>query len=318
MANLASLVQRIHFEDFSGAQFERLVFAYLLRTEQWSTLEWYGQVGADLGRDIWGEREDSKQKVCVQCANRRPLTFQKVKVDVDKIVLAPNGLPNEFLLVAGGNVSSKLRDRVKTYVRRKGIYICNVWSAQEFEELLRTKAESLLRRFVKGETFPDSPEQIQTFVSKLEPTTDDEILALMAGLFDRPAFYTPFNRESSIPAFKKAITDTIEALNTGVHRLRDGTEIRRIPNRHQVKDIAVKNALTNIERLLSKLRAKYDEYLRQGEIKPCGCQDPDCPVFFVSPMAAREMDNLRTQILEEFKRIYPPFHVHLMSSRWFR
>jgi len=53
-----------------------------------------------------------------------------------------------------------------------------------------------------------------------------------------PAFYTPFNSESSIPAFKKAITDTIEAINTGVHRLRDGTEIRRIPNRrHSVKPV---------------------------------------------------------------------------------
>jgi hypothetical protein len=317
MKNPAKLVQRIHFEDFGGAQFERLVFAYLLRTEQWSTLEWYGQVGADLGRDIWGEREDTKQKICVQCANRLRLSSRKIENDVEKIISAPNGLPDEFLLVAGSNVSAKLRDKVKTYVRGKNIHICNVWSGQEFEELLRTKAESLLRRFVGGETFPDSPEQIRAFVSNLEPTTDDEILALMAGLFDRPAFYTPFHSESSIPAFKKAITDTIEALNTGVHRLRDGTEIRRIPSRHQVKDASVKDALTAIERMLSKLRAKYDQYVRQGEIKPCGCQNPDCPVFFVSPNAAREMDNLRCQILSEFKRIYPPFHVSLLSSQWF-
>ena len=45
----------------------------------------------------------------------------------------------------------------------------------------------------------------------------------MAECFDRPAFDTPFRDESNVPDFKKAITDTIEALNTGIHRLRDGT-----------------------------------------------------------------------------------------------
>ncbi len=33
---------------------ECLVFAYLARTEKWKSLEWYGQAGSDLGRDIWG------------------------------------------------------------------------------------------------------------------------------------------------------------------------------------------------------------------------------------------------------------------------
>ncbi|MBN1176577.1 MAG: hypothetical protein JXA51_02740 [Dehalococcoidales bacterium] len=317
MAKPATLVQKIHFEDFSGEQFERLVFAYLLRTEQWSTLEWYGQVGADLGRDIWGEREDSKVKVCVQCANRHPLSYEKIRKDLDKIVSAPNGLPNEFILVAGSNLSARMRDKVKIYAKNKDIYYCSIWSGQEFEEMLRAKAESLLQRFVRGEAFPDSPKEIQSFLSKLEPIDDNEILTLMAGLFDRPAFYTPFNQESSIPAFKKAISDTIEALNTGIHRLRDGTEIRRIPSRHQVKDKLIRDTLNKIERMLSKLRATYDIFLRQGEIKPCGCGDPDCPVFFVSPTAAREMDIIRVKILNEYIKIYPPFQVHLMSSRWY-
>ena len=62
----ASYVQPIHFEDFGGTQFERLVFAYHWRIENWRTLEWYGQIyirgcqehfspsagGAGLVRDI--------------------------------------------------------------------------------------------------------------------------------------------------------------------------------------------------------------------------------------------------------------------------
>lgn len=44
----------IHFEDFFGEQFERLVFAYFLRTHNWKSLEWNGQRGKDGGRDIIG------------------------------------------------------------------------------------------------------------------------------------------------------------------------------------------------------------------------------------------------------------------------
>jgi hypothetical protein len=53
-------VQPIHFEDFDGAQFERLVFAYHARCEEWQSLEWYGQAGSDLGRDIWGIRHNGE------------------------------------------------------------------------------------------------------------------------------------------------------------------------------------------------------------------------------------------------------------------
>ena len=70
----AKYVQPIHFEDFDGAQFERLIFAYHARTEKWRSLEWYGQTGSDLGRDIWGIREGGGETVCVQSevlANRR-------------------------------------------------------------------------------------------------------------------------------------------------------------------------------------------------------------------------------------------------------
>ena len=56
----AKYVQPVHFEDFDGTQFERLVFAYHARVEKWRSLEWYGQSGSDLGRDVWGVREDGE------------------------------------------------------------------------------------------------------------------------------------------------------------------------------------------------------------------------------------------------------------------
>jgi len=314
------MVQPVHFEDFDGRQFERLVFAYLLRTDNWLSLEWYGQVGGDSGRDIWGLRErdghPQGQKVCVQCTNQRSLTYNKVQDDLGKILKGPNGKPDLFIVVSGCKISAQLRDKIKKLCEQKQVYSSEVWSANELEERLRAKAEFLLKRFVEGNIFPDTFSELRSLVQSTTPQTDNEIIALMAGLFDRPAFYTPFHQESSIPAFKKAITDTIEALNTGVHRLRDGTEIRRIPSRHMVQSTEIRNSLGQIERMLGELRAKYDEFIKQGEIQPCGCNVPDCPVFFVSSQAAYEMDNLRLNILRSFQSLYPTFEVRLGWRHW--
>lgn len=314
------IVQAVHFEDFGGHQFERLVFSYLIRTDNWLSLEWYGQTGSDSGRDIWGIRErdgyPQGQKVCVQCANQKSLTYKKVQEDLGKILNGPNGKPDAFIVVAGGSVSATLRDKTKKLCEQKQIYTNEIWSGSEFEERVRVKAESLLKRFIDGEEFPDTPANLRIFAEAITPQSDDEILALMAGLFDRPAFYTPFHQESSIPAFKKAITDTIEALNTGVHRLRDGTEIRRIPSRHAVQSAETKRTLSQIERMLGELRAKYDEGIKTGDIHPCGCNDPNCPVFFVFPHTAREMDHLREKVLETFRRLWPAFDVRLGWRHW--
>ena len=310
------MVHPVHFEDFDGHQFERLCFAYLFRTDNWITLEWYGQVGSDSGRDIWGVRErdehPQRQKVLIQCANRKALRYEKVKKDLGEAIHGPNGKPDALLVVAGGMVSAKLRDRARTLCEQNKVLMDGIWSGGEFEERLRAKAESLLRRFVTGEVFPDSPPDLrQLGISAGGPITDSEILALMAALFDRPAFHTPFREESSIPAFKKAITDTIEALNTGIHRLRDGTEIRRIPSRHEFRSAILRQELAQIEGMLCKLRAEYDGFIKSKDIRPCGCDVPDCSVFFASRRAAYEMDRVRGDILAAFRRIYPAFNSRL-------
>jgi hypothetical protein len=326
MRRLGKTVQSVHFEDFSAPQFERLVFAYLLRLRRWRNLEWYGQVGCDLGRDIWGVLDDDARgvRVCVQCANRKRLGSAKVLADLEKIVAGPGGSPHKFLLVAACNISARARDQITASARTAGIYEVEIWSGAEFEERLRRDCESLLKRFVEGVEFPDSPEGIQKFVAGLQPSSDEEILALMAELFDRPAFYTPFSAESSIPAFKKAISDTIEALNTGVHRLRDGTEIRRIPSRHQIRDPKARDGLARIVDMLIRLRSTYDQCVKTGEIRACGCNVPDCPVFFTSPRAAYEMDSIRSEVISAFGSIHPPFDVHRflpslsLGGRWYR
>lgn len=306
-------VQPVHFEDFDGRSFERLVLAYLYRTDNWRSLEWCGQSGGDAGRDIWGVRERDRhpqgQTVCVQCANRRTLPYEKVRDDFQKILGGPNGKPDVFIVIAGGSVSATVRDRMKRLCSENGVHEGEVWSGVEFEERLRARGEALLKRFVEGKPFPDVPADLRLLAQEIEAPSDEEVLALMAGLFDRPAFYTPFHQESSIPAFKKAITDTIEALNTGVHRLRDGTEIRRIPSRHALKSVAARQTLAQIERRLARLRAVFDESCQNGDIRACGCDVPDCPVHFISTRAARRMDRLRFEVLSAFRDLVPGFNV---------
>lgn len=139
-------VQPVHFEDFGGHQFERLVFAFLLRTDSWLSLEWYGQAGADSGIDIWGVRETDGyprgQKVCIQCANVRTMPLSKVREDLDKVLVGPNGKPDVFVVVCGGKVSARVRDKAKELFEQKRIHDNAIWSGNEFEERLRAGAEA--------------------------------------------------------------------------------------------------------------------------------------------------------------------------------
>lgn len=125
----------------------------------------------------------------------------------------------------------------------------------------------------------------------------------MVDCFNRPAFTTPFHREVNIPDFGKAITDTIEVLNTGVHRLRDGTLIRQIPSRHQLKDIVVKNDVAALYNLVVKLRDTFTDLRRKKEIENCGCGDPDCPTYMMSDNACQKMDTIRLEIFTAMQKI---------------
>lgn len=171
---LSRTVQPVHFEDFDGHQFERLVFAYHLRSDKWRRLEWYGQSGSDLGRDIWGERSTGGS-LCIQCVNRRTTSTTKIKRDLDKIVRAQSGIPDAVLVVCASTVSARLRDRIKEHAGKRGIALCDIWSGNEFEELLRRDAEDLLRRFIGGDPFPNDPEELRCFISgdhRLQSTSD--------------------------------------------------------------------------------------------------------------------------------------------------
>lgn len=300
----AKYLQPVHFEDFDGLQFERLVFAYHARAEKWRSLEWYGQTGSDLGRDIWGVRDQGEgrgETVCVQCVNRGRLTYSKAQTDLAKVLKAGNGTPERFRIVTRSVLSATMRSRIRAHVLAKGVRHCDLWSGAEFEEFLRRDAESLLKRFVEGETFPDATADLIMLAQADGAITDKDALALMAKLFDRPAFYTPIRAESNLEDFKQAITDTIQALGTGIWKARDGQVIGRIPSRQQLKDDGLRRKLQSVEKALAKLRARFDALVRDGVVRHCGCKQSTCPVYLMPSYAAHELEQLRRDALQLFR-----------------
>jgi hypothetical protein len=150
-------VMPIHFEDHGGTEFERLTFAYVLQQKKWTTIEWLGQTGGDSGRDIWGVFE--VKTFCYQCANYRQLTVKKAKDDIDKLVKG-NYISDNFILVCGGRATVKARKTILDYAQSKGFKHVEIWSGVEFEEKLRLNSPELIKRFVEGESFPETTEGI--------------------------------------------------------------------------------------------------------------------------------------------------------------
>jgi len=309
MSVLQIEVKPVVFSQFDGTAFERLAFAYLLRSvPDRQRIDWYGQLGGDRGRDIWVVTK-SGEHLCYQCANHQRLNFDKAKQDIAKVLAGPNGIPHAFIVIVGGKVSAKMKDRVEKHVRGRGVADVQVWSGTEFEERIRRDAPDLLQRFCDGMPFPETVQALKAFALGSGRVSDTDIVTRLAECFDRPAFTTPFRGESNLPAFKQAISDTIEALNTGIRRLRDGTEIDRGPSRHHTKDADIKAGLAGIVGKLVELRSAYDRLIATGDIRLCGCGQKDCPVHTIDDRAAEIMDRLRSEILVAFKNIYPGFVV---------
>ena len=140
------------------------------------------------------------------------------------------------------------------------------------------------------------------------PVDDEVVLASFAKLFDRPAFYTPIHQESNLADFKQAITDTIQALGTGIWKARDGNVISRIPSRHELKSEMLRTKMQAVEKALSRLRAVYDQMITTGTLKRCACGNSNCQTFFFNPpQAADELEQSRHQVLAAFRDAYPAF-----------
>ena len=306
-------VRPVHFEDFGGAEFERLVFAFHLRAG-WADVAWFGQTGSDLGRDIVGTcpmDNQRSQRTVIQCVNRSALILAKAVHDMTAAVNSPTGKPDAFKFVCRSAVSANMRDRITTAAAGLGVAQVTIWSGVEFEEELRLRAQFLLQRFVDGAAFPDTEDGLRKFVDDYPNLTDADILAQMAAVLDRPAFRTPFNIESNLPDFQQALEGSIRALNTGVWQTREGIEIRHIPSVHHLSQPSNRSGIAQVIREIDEVRRVFKGGLKAGSIRHCRCGDVDCPTFMVDADVAYQLDAARRQALRTFQSLYPGFDVHI-------
>jgi len=298
--NFTKSVHPIRFSSLSGREFERLVFATLLRMYTWHTLDWYGQVGKDGGRDIVGTRDGdlgNRITVVIACANWKTFTSSKGISDIDKMVDGLSKPPEEAIIISSSSVSAEIKVKCKAHAQSRGIMNAQVWSGSEFEEYLRFHAGSVLARFFSGEELPDECSALRGFVQQLDLANEREAGELVARMFDRPAFSTPIRSESSLPAFRQAIGDTINALNTGIWRDREGAVIARVPARHSFTQSSVKMAFAECVTALNALRMSFDEGIRSKGILPCACGKSDCPVFMIDDAYCERLESERELVL---------------------
>lgn len=138
------MVDPLHFEDLSGTQFEKLVYALVAKMKSWDKLEWMGQVGADGGTDITGSLLGITYRY--QCANHKRLVARKVIEDIDK--LANSGIKiDHFIVVCGGVISNKARSSIIDYAVSRCNKYAEVWSGAELEEKLRKYGPGIIERF---------------------------------------------------------------------------------------------------------------------------------------------------------------------------
>ncbi|ELX10205.1 hypothetical protein Jab_2c22920 [Janthinobacterium sp. HH01] len=291
-------VHPINFSELSGSQFERLVFATLYRMYAFKTLEWFGQSGDDGGRDIIGTRDDESGNeilVYVACANWQSFKSTKGISDINKIVKAGT-IPNELIIISGGSVSADIRTKCQSHAAIKGVATTQVWSGTEFEERLRFHASSVLARFFQGEELPDEASELR--ILQHDPVTNTAAAQFLGRIFDRPVFHTRFQEESSLPAFRQALGDTINALNNGIRRDRESAIIERGLPRHLFTELSVKNSLAACVKSITELRTSFDNGLRTKQIKLCGCGKTDCPVFIIEPNYCDRLESERARAIE--------------------
>jgi hypothetical protein len=150
---------------------------------------------------------------------------------------------------------------------------------------------------------------ISQYIDKLPDIIDDKVIIEgFLQCFDRPMFITPFYLECNLPDFEQAITDTIEAINTGMYRLRDGTIIKKIIPKTEIHDKSLRKEVDELVKGLILLRSNYRALLNIGEIKKCDCKNPDCGVHLMSEKACKKMDSDRQMILKRVQKLSPRFH----------
>jgi hypothetical protein len=143
--------------------------------------------------------------------------------------------------------------------------------------------------------------------STVDPV-DQNILELVERLFGRSAYKTSINDEEG-QKFRKAISDTIKGLNTGIWQTREDQVIDTFHSRFDAKDLKLKSALEDVAHQLGVLRSQFDHLVVDHQIT----REKDDHAGFerwcwhYTPRAQHLLQELRSNILTQVEQICPSF-----------
>jgi len=69
--------------------------------------------------------------------------------------------------------------------------------------------------------------------------------------------------------------------------------------------------MAKVVRQVDQLRRIFVTRLKEGEIRHCGCGQPDCPTYMLTQRVADELNDARRRILTTFQSLYTSFDVGL-------
>lgn len=144
----------------------------------------------------------------------------------------------------------------------------------------------------------DSPNREQATTG-----SDAELIRFYAQCFDRPAFQDQFVQEGSMPAFDKAIEDTITAINAGCLRSRDGQILYQSKGKAFLQREDWRLQMDAIVDLLRAIRARYELGRKLGMIHSWESDHGESFHCINDMRTAEWMDETREEILRMFGHV---------------
>ena len=138
---------RLHFEDLDPGRFEDLCLSMIYRMRRWIKIEHFGRTGADSAIDIQAiERleNDRTETWHFQCKRYQKLTKTEIRSIIKDYCEKNDSRPDYYCLVAGCDVSKKLREEFEILCSEKGFSNVQIWSSSEIEARLHAEYHDLL------------------------------------------------------------------------------------------------------------------------------------------------------------------------------
>ena len=145
-------------ERLSPMDFERLCLS-LLRRQGFDAVEHVGTSGRDVGYDMVGHQ--GGRRIAVQCKRRMSFSPAEAEATMNRfLALPPADRPDKLLLLVTCEVNADTRARIKN---RTNELVCDIWSRQDIDQLVKRHAD-ILRSFF-GLQLTKLGEPVRVFIS---------------------------------------------------------------------------------------------------------------------------------------------------------